>query len=67
MKKDDALVLFKIIHALGFTLLVYMTPLSWENIYTNVNKDLDFLILFSQKVLTESWGKKNVLFSHLIV
>lgn len=47
MKKDDALVLFKIIHALGFTLLVYMTPLSWENIYTNVNKDLDFLILFS--------------------
>lgn len=28
MKKDDALVLFKIIHALGFTLLVYMTPLS---------------------------------------
>lgn len=45
--KKDALVLFKIIHALGFTLLVYMTPLSWENIYTNVNKDLDFLILFS--------------------
>lgn len=46
MKKDDVLVLFKIIYVLGFIFFVYMILLFWENIYINVNKDLDFLILF---------------------
>lgn len=46
MKKDDVLVLFKIIYVLGFIFFVYMILFFWENIYINVNKDLDFLILF---------------------